>query len=285
MQPIISISGLVKNYGKVKALQGLDLTIESGQIYGLLGPNGAGKSTLIKAMVGTIKPTAGSVKVLGHVMPQEARLARVCLGYMPQVPALYGDLSVRANVKFFAQAHKLDRLEKRIDQILEFVGLADLANRRAATLSGGLRQRCSLACALVHEPVLLLLDEPTAGVDPVLKESFWRHFRSLADKGVTIIITTHLMDEPLACDHVAILREGCLITEDTPERILARGRTRVTIEIRGKTITEEISDYAHELPRLLSRYGLELDLSCVSIQQESLEDIFLKLVEKEEKHG
>jgi ABC-type multidrug transport system ATPase subunit len=93
------------------------------------------------------------------------------------------------------------------------------------------------------------------------------------------------MDEPLACDHVAILREGCLITEDTPERILARGRTRVTIEIRGKTITEEISDYAHELPRLLSRYGLELDLSCVSIQQESLEDIFLKLVEKEEKHG
>ena len=285
MQQIISISGLVKNYGKVKALQGLDLTVESGQIYGLLGPNGAGKSTLIKALVGAIKPTTGSVKVLGHAMPQEARFARACLGYMPQAPALYGDLSVRANVMFFARAHKLDRLEKRIDQVLEFVGLANLASRRAATLSGGLRQRCSLACALVHEPVLLLLDEPTAGVDPVLKESFWRHFRSLADKGTTIVITTHLMDEPLECDHIAILREGRLITEDTPERILARGKTRVTIEIHGKTITEEISNYARELPGLLSRYGLEPGISSISIQQESLEDILLKLVGREEKNG
>ncbi len=172
MQQTISISGLVKNYGKVKALQGLDLTIEPGQIYGLLGPNGAGKSTLIKTLVGAVKPTAGSVKVLGHAMPKEARFARAYLGYMPQVPALYADLSVRANVTFFARAHKLDQLHERVDQVLEFVGLADLVSRKVANLSGGLKQRCSLACALVHEPILLILDEPTAGVDPVLKESF-----------------------------------------------------------------------------------------------------------------
>ena len=116
MQQTISISGLVKHYGKVKALQGLDVTIEQGQIYGLLGPNGAGKSTLIKTLVGAIKPTAGSVTVLGYAMPQEARSARARLGYMPQVPALYGDLTVRANIKFFARAHRLDQLDKRIDE-------------------------------------------------------------------------------------------------------------------------------------------------------------------------
>ncbi len=266
-------------------MQGLDLTIESGQIYGLLGPNGAGKSTLIKTLVGAIKPTAGSVTVLGYAMPQEARSARAHLGYMPQIPALYGDLTVRANVKFFARAHKLDQLDERIDHVLEFVGLADLAGRKVATLSGGLKQRCSLACATVHEPVLLLLDEPTAGVDPVLKESFWRHFRSLVDQGITIIITTHLMDEPLACDRVGILRHGRLIIEDTPARILATGQTRVTLEKDGKTITKKVRDYPRELPGLLRRYGLEPGISSISIQHESLEDIFLKLVEEKEKHG
>ena len=285
MPPTISISGLFKNYGPVKALQGIDLTVDPGQIYGLLGPNGSGKSTLIKALVGAVKPTAGKVIVLGQAMPQEARAVRTGLGYMPQVPALYGDLSVRANVKFFARAHKLDRLERRIGEVLEFVGLADLAGRKTATLSGGLKQRCSLACALVHEPKLLLLDEPTAGVDPVLKESFWRHFRSLASKGTTLVITTHLMDEPLFCDRLGILREGRLIIEDTPERILIRGKTQVTLEVEGRSITEELNDYTRELPGVLHRYGLDPGVSGISIRQESLEDIFLKLLKEKEKHG
>jgi ABC-2 type transport system ATP-binding protein len=285
MQPTIAISNLVKNYGQVKALQGIDLTIEPGQIYGLLGPNGSGKSTLIKTLVGAVKPTAGKVMVLGKVIPREARSVRSRLGYMPQNPALYGDISVRANVKFFARAHQLDRLEERIDQVLAFVGLADLAGRKTETLSGGLKQRCSLACALVHEPELLLLDEPTAGVDPVLKEGFWKYFQALKDQGKTIIITTHLMDEPLLCDRLGILREGRLIIEDTPEHILARGKTRVTLEIEGKQIMEEASDYSRELPGLLRRYGLKPDITHISIQPESLEDIFLKLLEEEEKNG
>jgi ABC-2 type transport system ATP-binding protein len=284
MPPAISISDLVKNYGPVKALQGLDLTIEAGQIYGLLGPNGSGKSTLIKTLMGAVKPTAGKVQVLGHAMPREAILARAGLGYMPQVPALYGDLSIRANVKFFARAHRLDSLEKRVDQVLTLVGLADLAGQKTATLSGGLKQRCSLACALVHEPSLLILDEPTAGVDPVLKESFWVHFRSLANQGVTIILTTHLMDEPLFCDRLGILREGRLIIEDTPVRILARGQTRVSLEIEGRLITEDVIDYTRELPKLLNRYGLTTGASKISIRQEGLEEIFLKLLIMEEMH-
>ena len=285
MQPAISISNLIKNYGRVKALQGLDLTIEPGQIYGLLGPNGSGKSTLIKALVGAIKPTAGKVSVLGYAMPKEARSVRSRLGYMPQNPALYGDISVRANVKFFACAHKLDHLEERIDRVLTFVGLADMAGRKTETLSGGLKQRCSLACALIHEPELLLLDEPTAGVDPVLKEGFWKHFRALKDQGKTIIITTHLMDEPLICDRLGILREGRLIIEDTPERILAKGKTQVTLEAAGQTITEEVSDYSRELPGLLSRYGLEPGITSISIRQETLEDIFLKLLKEDKENG
>jgi len=280
VQPTITISDLSKNYGKVKALQGLDLTIEAGQIYGLLGPNGSGKSTLIKTLVGAVKPAAGKVLVLGQAMPQKARSVRSRLGYMPQNPALYGDISVRANVKFFARAHKLDGLEERIDRVLSFVGLSRLAGRKTETLSGGLKQRCSLACALVHEPELLLLDEPTAGVDPVLKEGFWKYFHELKNQGKTIIITTHLMDEPLACDRLGILREGRLIIDDTPESILARGKTQVTLEIAGESMTKELSDYPRELPGLLSQYGLEPDISNISIRQESLEDIFLKLLKE-----
>jgi ABC-2 type transport system ATP-binding protein len=284
VETTISISGLFKNYGRVKALQGLDLTIEAGQIYGLLGPNGSGKSTLIKTLVGAVKPTAGKVMVLGQAMPQKARLVRSRLGYMPQNPALYGDISVRANVKFFAQAHKLDHQEERIDQVLAFVGLTDLAGRKTETLSGGLKQRCSLACALVHEPELLLLDEPTAGVDPVLKEGFWKYFHELKKQGKTIIITTHLMDEPLACDRLGILRAGRLIIDDTPKSILSKGKTEVTLEVAGKSITKELSDYPRELPGLLSRYGLKPDITNISIRQESLEDIFLHLLQGEERH-
>jgi ABC-2 type transport system ATP-binding protein len=280
MPPAIAVSGLIKNYGPVRALRGLDLTVEPGRIYGLLGPNGSGKSTLIKTLVGAVKPTAGQVFVLSRPMPGEASQARSRLGYMPQVPALYGDLSVRANVKFFVRAHRPDDLEKRIDRTLDFVGLADLAGRRVETLSGGLRQRCSLACALVHEPELLLLDEPTAGVDPVLKEGFWKHFRHLKDRGTTIIISTHLMDEPLACDRLGILREGRLIIEDTPERILARGKTKVTLEMDGQSITEALENYSYELPELLRPYGLEPRIKGLTIRQESLEEVFLRLLKE-----
>lgn len=285
MPTAISIEGLIKRYGSVKALQGLDLTIETGHIFCLLGPNGAGKSTLIKAIVGAVKPTSGTVNVLGRSMPKEARLARTRLGYMPQVPALYEDLSVRANVKFFGRSHRLKRLDERVDRVLDFVGLLSLSGRMTGTLSGGLKQRCSLACALVHEPELLLLDEPTAGVDPVLKEGFWKYFRSLTEAGVTIVISTHLMDEPLACDRIGILREGFMILEDTPENILAMGKTDVCFDLNGEPITERVGDYSRELPVIMKGYGLDPNISRIKLHQEKLEDILLRLIKERKTHA
>ncbi len=286
MNQVIAVSRLTKNYGKVQALCGVDLRVEPGLIYGLLGPNGAGKSTLIKAMVGAVRPTSGSVEVLGYTLPRFARKARKRLGYMPQVPAVYEDLTVRANITLFAQAHKLSSLQEKIDRALTVTGMDTLAARRVGTLSGGQKQRCSLACALVHEPDILFLDEPTAGVDPILKEGFWNHFRCLANSGTTIIISTHLMDEPLACDKIGILRQGRLIAEDRPTNILARGKTTVTIETEGNTITEPLEKAGPEaLPEFLSRYGLSADVRRIILQQESLEEIFLRMIREGENHA
>ena len=279
----VSIRGLVKNYGSVKALQSLSLTIETGQIFCLLGPNGAGKSTLIKAIVGAVRPSLGTVNVLGHTMPEEARLARARLGYMPQIPALYEDLSVRANVKFFGRSHRLKRLNQRIDRVLDFVGLLSLSGRRISTLSGGLKQRCSLACALVHEPELLLLDEPTAGVDPILKEGFWKYFRLLTERGVTIVISTHLMDEPLLCDRIGILRGGLIILDDTPDNILSKGKTQVFFDMNGESFTKTVSDYSRELPEILKHNGLDPRISTISLHQEKLEDILLRIIKEKQR--
>ncbi|MFC1884912.1 ABC transporter ATP-binding protein [Thermodesulfobacteriota bacterium] len=284
MTQAVSIRGLNKDYGKVTALKDLDLAIDKGLIYGLLGPNGAGKSTLIKALVGVVKANSGLIEVLGRKIPNDVKIVRRRLGYMPQTPALYGDLSVKSNIKFFAGAHGLEDIKDRVDHILDFVGLGNISNRKVFGLSGGLKQRCSLACALVHNPELLILDEPTAGVDPVLKEGFWKYFRQLRSEGVTIIISTHLMDEPLACDRIGILREGRLLIEDTPENILSKGKTELTLEGDMGSITEKVSDYSRDLPRLLKPYGLRSGISSISLKQDSLEEIFLKLVRVDNKH-
>jgi ABC-2 type transport system ATP-binding protein len=283
MKHVISAHGLFKNYGKIEALKGINLEVEPGKIYGILGPNGAGKTTLIKTLVGAVKPTSGSAQVLEYDMPRHARKIRSHIGYMPQKPALYEDLTVRSNILFFAKTHGLDFIDQKVDQVLEIVGLEKLSNRQVSTLSGGYKQRCSLACALVHEPKILFLDEPTAGVDPVLKESFWRHFRSLAKSGGTIVISTHLMDEPLLCDRIVILLDGRLIIEDKPENILAKGKTSIVIETDADSFTAQTQEYSEYLPQILSKFGLAKEIKRISIKNESLEEVFLRLVREQDK--
>ena len=192
-RPAIAVDGVRKRYGRIEALKGVSLEVGRGEIFGLLGANGAGKSTLIKILVGSSRPSAGAVEVLGLDPTRQAGALRQQIGYMPQAPALYEDLSPRDNVRFFGQAHRLEHLEERIDEVLAFTNLRDRERDPVYGFSGGMKQRVSLACALVHRPRALFLDEPTAGIDPKLREAFWQHFRDLAAGGATLLVSTHLM--------------------------------------------------------------------------------------------
>jgi ABC-2 type transport system ATP-binding protein len=219
MDYVIETQQVKRAFGDFEAVRGVDLRIRSGETYGLLGPNGAGKTTLIRMLVGLLRPTAGRVVVLGHEMPDKRVLAQV--GYMTQAKALYTDLSVRENVRFFgAMAGQRD--EKRVNEVIALVDLRDWADSPVRTLSGGMQQRASLACALVHRPRLLLLDEPTVGVDPQLRVQFWDYFGQLNAGGVTILLSSHVMDEAERCHRLGFIRAGLLLAEGSPAELRAK---------------------------------------------------------------
>jgi ABC-2 type transport system ATP-binding protein len=208
--PAVEVDGVVKQFGGRRALDGIDLRVRRGQVYGLLGPNGSGKTTLIRCLVGLVRPDAGTVRVLGRRMPDLGVLGRV--GYMTQAAALYPDLSVAENLRFFAA---ISGAEEGVDDALRFVDLEDRRDSVIATLSGGMRTRASLACALVHRPDLLLLDEPTVGVDPQLRAQLWDRFRAMTATGTTILVSSHVMDEAERCDRLGLIRLGRLLAEGT----------------------------------------------------------------------
>ncbi len=216
----VDVDAVVKRFGKQTALDGVSLRVRRGEVYGLLGPNGAGKTTLIRSFVGLVAPEKGTVTVLGHRMPQLEVLAHV--GYMTQQAALYPDLSAEENVHFFGA------INGRVDGVREALEFVDLWDRRksvVSTLSGGMRTRCSLACALVHKPDLLLLDEPTVGVDPQLRLQLWDGFRKMAAAGRSIVVSSHVMDEAERCDRLGLIRFGKLLAEGTVAEIKAKART------------------------------------------------------------
>jgi ABC-2 type transport system ATP-binding protein len=225
-QAVIEASDLVKQFGDARALDGLDLTVRKGESFGLLGPNGSGKTTFIRMVAGLVRPTSGSLTVLGHPVPAQADKVRPRIGYMTQLQALYGDLSVWENIQFFARIFGLDdrkTRDLRCDEVLDLVDLKDRKSSLTANLSGGMKQRLSLACALIHNPDLLLLDEPTVGVDPELRQTFWGYFRSLSERGVTIVISSHVMDEADRCDRLGLIRAGKLLAVGTPAEIRQQG--------------------------------------------------------------
>jgi len=214
----VEVENVSKSFGEVKALDGVTLRVRRGEIYGLLGPNGAGKTTLIRALVGLVEAHAGTVTVLGQRMPDVGVLHHV--GYMTQQAALYPGLSVEENVRFFGA---INGAEEGVKEALELVQLYERRKSVVATLSGGMRQRCSLACALVHKPQLLLLDEPTVGVDPQLRVQFWEEFRRMAAAGTTIIVSSHVMDEAGRCQRLGLIQFGRLLAEGTPAEIRTMG--------------------------------------------------------------
>jgi ABC-2 type transport system ATP-binding protein len=214
----VSVEDVSKSFGQLKALNGVTLRVRKGEIYGLLGPNGAGKTTLIRLICGLLEAQSGTVNVLGRRMPQVGVLRHI--GYMTQQAALYPTLSVEENVRFFAA---INGAEDGVKEALELVQLYDRRSSVVQTLSGGMRQRCSLACALVHRPELLLLDEPTVGVDPQLRVQFWESFRQMAANGTTMIVSSHVMDEADRCQRLGLIQYGRLLAEGTPTEIRAMG--------------------------------------------------------------
>ncbi|MFH1149239.1 MAG: ABC transporter ATP-binding protein [Actinomycetota bacterium] len=216
---MVETGGLTKRFGRFTAVDNLDLEIAGGEIYGLLGPNGAGKTTTIKMLCGLLKITDGRALVAG--LSAGDRRAAADIGYMPQEVALYEGLTVHQNIRFFGRVFGLSgrQTDEREKELLDFVNLADWRDVLVARLSGGMKHRVSLACALVHSPPLLLLDEPTVGVDPELRVSFWDYFTRIKDQGRTIVITTHYMDEARRCDRIGFMRDGRLIAEGTVPEI------------------------------------------------------------------
>jgi ABC-2 type transport system ATP-binding protein len=217
----VDVVDVSKSFGAFKALNGVTLRVRKGEIYGLLGPNGAGKTTLIRLIVGLLEAHAGTVTVLGHRMPNVPVLRHI--GYMTQAAALYPALSVEENVRFFAA---INGAEEGVKEALELVQLYDRRKSVVSTLSGGMRTRCSLACALVHRPELLLLDEPTVGVDPQLRVQLWEDFRRMAAAGTTIIVSSHVMDEADRCQNLALIQYGRVIDEGSPAEIRAKAGTQ-----------------------------------------------------------
>jgi len=220
--PAIRADRLSKSFGPLRAVDDVSFELAPGRIYGLLGPNGSGKTTLIRLLTGMTRVTAGRAEVLGIAMPSRTNLARI--GYMTQSDGVYEALTVGENVAFFAAMYGVQDSAAALDA-LRTVELADRRSAVTATLSGGLRRRLSLACALVHRPAVLFLDEPTVGVDPLLRVQFWSHFRDLAAAGATLVVSSHVMDEADRCDELLFVRAGEVIARGTGQELRAQAGT------------------------------------------------------------
>lgn len=221
MRPVIEAKHLSRRFGALIAVENLSIRIEEGQIFGFLGPNGSGKTTLIRMLCGLLRPSEGEARVLGHDIARESEAIKRAIGYMSQQFSLYQDLSVMENLRFYANIYGIPRRERarRIEEVIEIVGIHDYRRQLAGKLSGGWKQRLALACALVHNPRLMFLDEPTAGIDPVARRDLWNLLFDLAGRGVTFFVTTHYMDEAERCSHIGYIYFARLIAYGTPAEL------------------------------------------------------------------
>jgi ABC-2 type transport system ATP-binding protein len=219
MHPVIETTDLAKSFGTVRAVDGLGLTINEGEMFGLVGPDGAGKTTTIRMLCGILLPTTGTATVLGFDVRKDPDRVKENIGYLSQRFSLYGDLSVDENIQFFAEINGVFDYRKRLEELLEFTRLTPFRDRLADRLSGGMKQKLALACTLVHTPKIILLDEPTTGVDPVSRRDFWKILQSLLAQGITIVMSTPYLDEAERCTRVALMNNGKAMVVSTPGEI------------------------------------------------------------------
>jgi len=265
----IESSKLTKKFDKVTAVNNLNLAIEEGEIFGFLGPNGAGKSTTIRMLCGILEPTSGSATVGGYNIITEADKIKTIIGYMSQSFGLYQDLTVEENLAFFSKLYITDKKEaaRQREEIIETTGLGKYLKYLAANLSGGWKQRLALACAVVHRPRILFLDEPTAGIDPVSRRIMWDFLYDLARNGMTLFVTTHYMEEAERCNKIGFIWEGNLVAYDTPQGIKDNFNLYQIIKIQCKKINEVFKLLqGHELIKDINIYGDALHLAVDSAE-------------------
>jgi len=303
----IRARGLTRRFGELTAVDHVDLEVQTRQVYGFLGPNGSGKSTTIRMLCGLLTPSDGDIEVLGLEIPRQADALRMRVGYMTQRFSLFEDLSVRENLDFLAAIHDIPRgsARKRVDQLIDEYQFADREKQLAGSMSGGQKQRLALAGAVIHEPELLFLDEPTSAVDPESRRHFWEKLFELADAGTTILVSTHLMDEAERCHRLAVLDRGVLVADDTPtalERQL-QGRTllvqaddprRVQQVLTGaggiiavaqvgnalRVLMREDGDAEARLRQVLGDAGSDAD---VEVAEPNLEDVFVAVTRDDDR--
>lgn len=255
---LIEISGLRKAFGTFIAVEDVSLSIPKGCIYGILGPNGAGKSTTIRMICGVLTPTAGTAVIDGLDVYKDAELIKQRIGYMSQKFSLYEDLTVLENLRFFASIYGIfgSERDERIAQLIAMAGITGRENQLAGKLSGGWKQRLALGCALIHKPRILILDEPTAGVDPVARRVFWEIIYELAKQGITILVTTHYMDEAQSCDQVSFIFDGRVLAHGTPAELItaqgARNLEDVFISFVEETTGNKVKSSFEEIKFLRS---------------------------------
>ncbi|HWR75609.1 MAG TPA: ATP-binding cassette domain-containing protein [Thiobacillus sp.] len=294
---MLKVRGLTKRYGDTDVVHGLDLTVRRGECFGLLGPNGAGKTTTLRLLLGLIEPDSGSIELAGLAVPQHAREARMKVGVVPQMDNLDPDFSVRENLFAYGRYFGMEKaaIAARVPELLEFAGLASKADAKIAQLSGGMKRRLTLARALVHDPDILFLDEPTTGLDPQARHLIWQGLRRLINAGKTIVLTTHFMDEAeRLADRLVILDHGRVMTEGAPRALIESHIEPAVVEIYGEGLEAWTRDHAGGVCQRFETVGETLfcytDNAARAIdalkqapalrylhRPSSLEDVFLKL--------
>ncbi|MGB9629473.1 MAG: ABC transporter ATP-binding protein [Thermodesulfobacteriota bacterium] len=305
----VEVENLVKKFGDFVAVDHIHFQVNRGEIFGFLGPNGAGKSTTIRMLCGLLMPTSGKGRVAEFDIVKEPEKIKQVIGYMSQKFSLYEDLSVSENLHFFGGIYGLSgsSQKERERQVLEMIGLKDLKDRMTHTLAVGWKQRLALGCAILHQPSILFLDEPTSGVDPISRRNFWSLIHRMSERGVTTFVTTHYMDEAEYCDRLALIYQGKIIALGSPSELKLETLSRGVLEIEAEPLMKALEILRNEpwvteaaifgnCIHIIGKEGMEVEREIILLFQKhaltlkrvdriqpSLEDVFVSLVEKEEK--
>ena len=266
---MVRLDRVCKSFGQSKVVRDISLEVHCGQILGLIGPSGCGKTTTIRLILGVYRPTSGTVNVHGLEPHKFTREVHESIGYMPQLFVLYPNLTISQTLGFMASVYGLSReyRRERIEEVLELVGLGNHRSKRAEKISGGMRRRLELACALLHEPSILFFDEPTAGIDPVLRARFWDYFRDLRDRGNTLFITTQYVTEAEYCDRVALMDEGQLVAVGSPQDLRREALGGEVLEVESVSFTAESLQAVHTLAGVRRVESMSLDRLRVFVDQ------------------